>query len=52
MNKAYPLASISKTKNMDFHFHPHKRKIKPFHLYTTIYALIMLAGLIYKFLKQ
>ena len=34
---------------MDFHFHPHKREIKPFHLYAVIYALIILAGLIYKF---
>jgi hypothetical protein len=29
-----------------------KEKIKPFHLFAAIYALFILAGIIYKFLKH
>lgn len=37
---------------MYFHFHLEKHKIKPYHLHATLYALILVAGLIYKFFKQ
>ena len=49
--KAYVLASYTKQLNMQTHIRLIKRGLKPFHLVMAIYALIIIAGLLYRILN-
>ena len=43
---------VFKQKNMQHPLQHLKEKIKPFHLFAALYALFILAGIIYKLIKQ